>query len=118
MRDRWDHIGDIDRSLTARLDIDDLMLPGVAAAAFDPDTRLDDRVLVEEAHNTRVFQRYEIFLEIAGAIAFVWMCGVLPFGGTNQVLRVRESRPQRTALTDRRAAEMIEVQVRRQRDVD
>ena len=71
-----------------------------------------------EVHDARVLERHEVVLQVAGAVALVRMRRILPLGGADHVARARETRHERPAVACRRAAEMIEVQVRREHDVD
>ena len=65
-----------------------------------------------------VGERHEVLRQIAGAVALVRMRRVVPLAAANHVAGAREPRHDLPIHAHREAADVIEVQVRRDDDVD
>src|SRR5690348_3454884 len=94
------------------------MLPRMSAGPDHTYSWLDDLIRGIEVDHTRVLQRDEILLQVACAVPFVRVRGVFPLGGSNEVSRASESRLQRVVNAGGCTAEVIEVQMRRQCEID
>jgi hypothetical protein len=114
-----DHVGGEDGRLVARLQVDDLVAPRVTAGPSHAYARRNLAIAVEQVEHARTLQRQEVVLQVAGAVPLVRMRRVLPLLAAHDVTRVREGRTDASEVVpQRRAAEVIEVQVRREHHID
>ena len=77
-----------------------------------------DCVAVDEFEHSRVAERNEVLRQVAGAIALVRMRRVFPFRRPRDVTCVGKSRTQVVTLADGKPTHVIEVEVRRERNLD
>ncbi len=95
------------------------MMHRVPAAALHLHARHDRLVIVHELENAGVGQGAEVVLPIARAVPLVGMGRILPFAAAHHVARAREPGSQLAAgVPFSEPARMVEVEVRRQDDVD
>ncbi len=94
------------------------MMRGVAACADHADARLDLAIVVEEVDHACRLERHEVVLEIAAAVPLVRMQRIVPLAAANHVAGAAEPRPKAAGSAHHRAAEVIEVEMRWQHDVD
>src|SRR5262245_34714330 len=94
------------------------MVRRVAAGADDTYAWPDLPVVIDEVDDAHRLERREVLLKIAAAAAVVRSHRIVPFATADDVLRPSESRRMAAPLAHHGAAEVVEVQVRRQDDVD
>ncbi len=94
------------------------MVHGVTARAPHADPRQHFPILLDELHASRIQQRHVVLGEVARAIALVRVGRVLPLAATDEVPGIRKARRDAVAIPRRESTGVIEVQMRRQHDVD
>jgi hypothetical protein len=119
VRDGRDHIADDNRRLLSRFDHDHLMVGCVASRTPYAHARHDGGVLVDQLKNAGLRQRREILGQVACPVPLIRRSRVLPFAATDDVLRPGKARVQLPVpVAGGETAGVVEVQVRRQDDID
>ena len=110
-------IGRKDRGPIARLEVDDLVEPGVAAGSAEADAGHHFFVAAHEVHDTRVRERREVLRQIARPVPLVRMCRILPLAVADPIARPGKRRHESARSVARgETAGVIEVQVRGEHD--
>jgi Helicase C-terminal domain len=94
------------------------MLACVSAGALNANAWSDHTITREEIDDASRLERDKVFLQIAGAIALMRMGRVHPFGVANHISGPAKPRAQCTIDPHRRAAEVIEMKMSGQNDID
>ena len=96
------------------------MMPRVPARSAKRHARHDLGIIVDQIEHAGLCKRHEVLRQVAGAIALMRMRRVVPFAAMHDVARVGEARDHADRRCARavKAADMIEVQVAGEHDVD
>ncbi len=111
-------VGGEHRTGVARLDPDDLVMRRVSAGPLHPHARHDGLVVVDQVDDAGVRERHEVVGEVAGPVPVVRVGRIVPLPAPDDVPRARKPRADLLTVAHREAARVVEVQVRREDDVD